>query len=243
MAHATKTSIYRRAFIIDADRLSRLHDLPSTYVDDLHYRMESSDGISRQVNLEELLDADNAAETQICEVYVSGGSYGERHVSLWFINRRTLPIAVNLSGPEPEVVDLDRRLTRLLAGTRPWYDWFSTVNVLPFALALVLAALLIGLFFILTAIAQGLHGARESALSANLTTATLAMIVCLVPTVALLLLAAFQKRLFPVGTFAIGQGKQRHEFGEKLRWVVIIGFVVSAAASLLVGLLLAAFLG
>lgn len=43
---------------------------------------------------------------------------------------------------------------------------------------------------------------------------------------------------FPVATFAIGQGARRHQLRETIRWVVVVGFLVSLAASVFVGLLM-----
>jgi uncharacterized membrane protein len=46
-----------------------------------------------------------------------------------------------------------------------------------------------------------------------------------------------RKRFFPVATFAIGQGLTRHQHYEQIRWVVIVGFVISVLASIVVTVL------
>ena len=42
-----------------------------------------------------------------------------------------------------------------------------------------------------------------------------------------------RERLCPPVTFAMGQGKRRHENFEKIRWGVIVAFTVSLSAGLL----------
>ena len=41
-----------------------------------------------------------------------------------------------------------------------------------------------------------------------------------------------RERLFPSITFAMGQGKRRHENLEKIRWGVVVAFVISLLAGL-----------
>ncbi len=48
-----------------------------------------------------------------------------------------------------------------------------------------------------------------------------------------MLLEALKYRLFPVGVFAVGMGRERHRRLERWRWAVVIGFLVSLAASLI----------
>jgi len=42
----------------------------------------------------------------------------------------------------------------------------------------------------------------------------------------------FRGRIFPMATFEIGQGSGRHSTLEAVRWTVVIGFLVSIAAGL-----------
>ena len=43
-----------------------------------------------------------------------------------------------------------------------------------------------------------------------------------------------RRRFFPNAVYAIGRGVERYELDERIRWVVIVGFVISVLASLLV---------
>ena len=47
-----------------------------------------------------------------------------------------------------------------------------------------------------------------------------------------LLLELTKERLFPYAVFAVGMGRDRHRGLERWRWVVVIGFMVSFAASI-----------
>ncbi len=42
-----------------------------------------------------------------------------------------------------------------------------------------------------------------------------------------------REKFFPIATFAIGQGKERYELEEKIRWSIIVALVVSVLASLI----------
>jgi hypothetical protein len=48
----------------------------------------------------------------------------------------------------------------------------------------------------------------------------------------------FQKRFFPVGTFAIGQGQERYRVDELWRWGALIGLGISTVGSIIAGVLL-----
>jgi hypothetical protein len=37
--------------------------------------------------------------------------------------------------------------------------------------------------------------------------------------------------LFPIGAFVLGAGRSRYDVLEKIRWTVVVGFVVSVVAS------------
>jgi len=52
-------------------------------------------------------------------------------------------------------------------------------------------------------------------------------------------IARARNHFFPVAVFAIGQGLARHTHHEQIRWVVMIGFGVGLAASILATVLLA----
>ena len=64
-------------------------------------------------------------------------------------------------------------------------------------------------------------------------TSLLAIIVALVGGLGL---NKLKSKIFPSSTFALGQGKARHNHLENIRWGVIIAFIVGVAASLVVAL-------
>jgi hypothetical protein len=53
-------------------------------------------------------------------------------------------------------------------------------------------------------------------------------------------ISKLQDRFFPMGAFCIGQGIDRQAIDEKVRWVVLVGFLVSVFSSLVVYFMLPA---
>ncbi|WP_273232712.1 hypothetical protein, partial [Pseudomonas kuykendallii] len=48
-----------------------------------------------------------------------------------------------------------------------------------------------------------------------------------------------RKKFFPISTFSLGQGSERNKHSEQMRWVVIVGFVISIVSSTLTTLIIA----
>jgi hypothetical protein len=127
------------------------------------------------------------------------------------------------------------RVTDTLNGMKPWYSRISTIDMFYvwFPIFWVLASLV----WIMTPSSPTKPAIpfRKALEFLAIGLAVFGFIVAVVWGV-----GWARKRFFPVATFAIGQGSSRHQHYEQVRWVVIIGFLIGVAASIVSTLLLAA---
>lgn len=144
----------------------------------------------------------------------------------------TPTIDLDIEGPEPTVLRVRDRLGELFDGMRPWYSVISRIDFF-----LVVAGMSIFLMTVLSGMSGKATDRRALGISEAVSGA--AFLSALFGAVAFLIwvLNRIRNRVFPAATFAIGQGEGRHQFDEKIRWVVIIGFLVSTFASLVVAFL------
>lgn len=116
-------------------------------------------------------------------------------------------------------------LMAIVSGTRPWYAIACTIDI-PFLALIAIATLwVIALIVIATngsATPPATQSPRDPAVTSII--AVVFLVVVASATVALTLL---HSRLFPRGVFLIGQEHDRERFRENVRWVCVIGFVVS----------------
>ena len=143
------------------------------------------------------------------------------HARLDFNDDRDRPISYHLTGDDAKVLVLGDKLDEYLLGVRPWYSIlarFSFVSVLIgfYLLVTVLASLL----WVADALfPQAMPGELSYASDDNSPVPTTVIVVVILAILSLG--AALDKwvigKLFPAGTFAIGQGQQRYETLRKIR--------------------------
>jgi hypothetical protein len=143
----------------------------------------------------------------------------------------TESIAASLSGENEELIaSLTSDLRDILEATTPWYSWISCID---------LGYVFIGSFFFLWLVGSLTLGEpRTPRQGVGLGSAVLLALVAVAFILGLAFLGWVMHRLhsryFPLSQFALGQGSERFETDERIRWVVIIGFVISVFASLVV---------
>jgi predicted lysophospholipase L1 biosynthesis ABC-type transport system permease subunit len=146
-------------------------------------------------------------------------------------------MTASLRGEEACISSLRTSLTDVLDGMRPWYSWIAMVD-----LFLVWFPILTVPYLLLQAL--GLSRSSSSKVEIPFRTAVymLAVVVGALAAIAFVIwgTSRLRSRFFPVSTFAIGQGLGRHQLDEQIRWVVIVGFLVSVAASIFLAPMLAA---
>jgi len=155
--------------------------------------------------------------------------------------RYSAPISVSLRGDEDIVSSMRTTLTDVVAGMKPWYSRIATIHPLLVGMPIFGFVVFAGLVQMIILLLNPEN--RPKLPSISLVKALVLMTMFIVFIGATLALCwgiiALLNRFFPVATFAIGQGDARHQFNEKVRWVVIVGFLVSVIGSIVAAILFA----
>lgn len=141
--------------------------------------------------------------------------------------------ALKAKGDEMVVSALRREFCELTEVSRPWYFLLARMDFLWVVMP-------VAVFFLGTAIMMGSGGdGTRPELGVEQAALLTAMSLMLVALGALIvwLPNRLLRRFFPIATFAIGEGKRRHESDEKIRWAVFMGLGVSVGGSIFVAVL------
>jgi hypothetical protein len=182
-----------------------------------------------------LVEYDNPGRAAIVSLELSGRSsepYVTAEVSLGA--RYSAPISISLRGEENVVSSIRTALTDIIDGMRAWYSRIATIDFF---------FVWFPIFWVLALLIQIMSPSNTPVPATPLKKATLIAVIAiaLIGIIAGIIwgIASLRRRFFPVATFAIGQGLHRHEHNEQVRWVVVIGFLVSVGGSIVATVLLA----
>lgn len=139
-------------------------------------------------------------------------------------------ISVSIWGEENFVSSMRITINDILNGTKPWYSSIATISF---------NYIWITIFWVAYALLMTKSDTMKQSISLNVSLITVAFIVTVLALICTMIWGVYwlRKRFFPVATFAIGQGLIRHQHYEQIRWVVIVGFMVSILASIVVTVL------
>jgi hypothetical protein len=222
---------------VDAEKLYRSF---KELVGEPRFTIECSDGLDRELgDLDSLLDFENALSKQIESVKVMAGSESwEQRATLKLTRRGQSTVFISLDGSEDVVSKLNEAIEDRIEGMSPWYAPLTRIGFVNLAIALLVSAY----FIMLIVSALGLLGGQANSPSEpDLRTEAYAYLLIFGATALVFAvgrgLDRVRDRLFPKGTFAIGQGEERHKRQEMWRWTVVIGFLVSLVAGVVLELL------
>jgi hypothetical protein len=221
----------RHAFVLRRDTLGRLVRILDSRIGPTITTAYCADHVQREfTKLSDLLNFDNTKAKQIRLLELSAHSDDwERAATLTFADGAEA-ISLSLRGTDSEILQLKQELLDVLDATKAWYSAISRVR-----LWWILVAALMFLFGVAR---LAVPDSPQPATGMSLGKAVLLSSATLLG-VGLFLAACWavdrvQQRRFPMAFFALGQGRARYDFDDRVRWTVIIGLVVSAFASLVV---------
>jgi len=223
----------QKSFIFKPVDAQKLYSSFKELVGQPRFRIECSDGLDRELgDLDSLLDFENALSKQVESVIITAASESrEQRATLKLTTRSQSTVFISLEGSEDVISKLNEAIEDRIEGMNPWYALVTRINFINIALAVLVGAYLI----MLTAGALGLLGGQASSPSKTDSRTEAYANLLIIGTVALAFAGAWglnrvRDRLFPTGTFAVGQGEERHKRQEMWRWAVVIGFLVSLVA-------------
>jgi len=190
-----------------------------------------SDGIVRSfVNRDKLINYNNPKRAKIKSIEISGHRQEPYTAIIITLGRRySYNASVSIRGEESFVESSRILFTDILDGMKPWYSGFARIDLSNIFLSIILS-----IFLILQIMKPESHATPldKAILILGITMLTIGIIVTTFFTISF-----FHQKLFPMSTFAIGQGISRHQYSENIRWVVVVGFFISLLASIFTTLL------
>lgn len=228
-----------QAFVLTESDLKKLHYHLRKWVTSLSFRITSKDNLNREfLTLDEFLRFENLPKRNILSLRIQGNSRDPSvSLSATFTDDVSRNINISIEGDEVAVVSLSDLFEETLAGIRPWYSSLARANFY----VIIYAIFLIPALILMLLIGFGMIKVIEDSPSLSMTTAIKiiikGMFFGLLPPFVGFLLHKIQRPIFPMGVFALGQGAKRHRDKEMMRTVVVLGFLISLLASILVTLL------
>ena len=226
----------KSAFVLRRDAVSRVWRILES-IGAVSATARCADDARREFeSLSQLLAFDNARAKEISSLqFLAMSEDGKRYANVAFGDQRiSTTISVTLSAPEEgEILQTYEELKDSIDGTRTWYSFISRVDI-----GTAFVASLAVLWFVVR-IAVG--DPPEPRIGVGLGRAVWMTVqsMGLLGVIGLFgwVLWRLHARYFPRAFFALGQGAERYQVDDKMRWVVIIGLAISIFGSFVVAFL------
>jgi hypothetical protein len=244
MASSIKSRELRMAFLLDEERLRRLTSLlkEKAHEEDISYTVEHSEGTTViAASIDEILELPNSRRRKITSLTLDAPSRDVRESSsqqyslfahITLEDNRHRPVSYDIAGEYDEVVACSDRLEEHLLGLRQWYTPFIRASFIDIFLYLFLAVIT---FIGLLIGAQGyFSGTLALTFEVRYLAAYMLGFVVIFLIVGSGVLQPLLKRLYPTGTFAIGQGIERHKRLNTIRYTIFTGVILAGLVGLAV---------
>jgi len=220
-----------QAFVVRPIDITTIWSILTQSVGQVTANAQCRDNMEREFQSAEQLNAyDNASSRAIRVLSIRARSKDrEITASLNFGSSYSDRIRVSLDGPEDALIIIRDRLYALFADMKPWYGLICRIDFF-----YVIWPLLVFMSIMVLAMSDSPRPSRALSFGEALKATGIATIFFVGVGGAIWGLNRLRRRFFPEVVFAIGRGAERYDFDENIRWVVIIGFVLSVLASLLV---------
>lgn len=210
------------AFALNSKQMSKLCGTLTEQIGKVEIEFQCSDKVTRTYDMiQNALEYENPSEKQIISLRLSSRSEDcKKSASLEF---HWTGISIRLTASEHDLSNLRSDLLDIIGGTRTWYSSFARLDFVPagsILITIVSCTYIAGMMFgWIEPVIQ------EYAIWNLIFLLTPFLWVCLG-----IILNKFWRQIFPVGDFLVGQGQQRYEDMEKVRWGIVIAFLVSLLA-------------
>ena len=227
-------------FVVSPDHLKKLVELLQNRIGKVDINADCADKIERKFKtVKDLIAYENSKSKEIRRVYLRARS-DDYSKSATIVFRDSFHvgsgISIDVTGREDVVSRLKEKILDIIGGMLPWYSVMHRVNFFYVFFISWLILFIIRILSYISALALKFKWIPVDDLLTSL--AELPRDWLLILTILSLVLALFSNKLrdffFPPTVFMIGQGESRFKYKEQFQWVVIIGFGVSLAASLVV---------
>ncbi len=219
----------KNSYVLKIEHIESIWVLFEKYIGIVNITIISKDNITRKFDsLSDFSDYKNSPSKQIENlIIVSELKDCEKAAYIEFSNGQwSNTITVNIdSDSESSIIELRSEINDVLAGSKPWYARLAKIDFF----YVVFFITTFSIFYLNSSQTQNNEGLAIGQAITNTAIISLALAVLAVIVWAL---NKLRQRYFPVAFFAIGQGLDRFKIDEKVRWVIVVGFIVSLSASL-----------
>ena len=225
---------HNHAFVVKENDIQKIWNKLESFDKSVTAIVEFSDSIERKVeSCEALIQFENSKKRQIKRIEFTAickERINITRVELENDEYRTISIAS--SGDDETVTKIGDQIPEIIDGLKPWY---SVITRLDLYWVCFLIVFLFSFFVFLMAPESESKGplSFEQALRLLFILAG----VLFAGFFAYKYVNGFKNNIFPIGCFALGQGKERYEMQEKIRWSVVVALIISLLSSTIYGLL------
>ena len=221
------------AFVLKWTDIEKFISNVSIHLPNIKIRASCNDSLNRNFSditeLKTFSNAKNSAITELDMVFRDENSSQRFEITL--NNNENNNVRVSIDADELTAISLNTVYEDFIDSVKPWYSKIAQTNFF---------ILIMGLFFllVLTILAIGAFYTTSNTESLKLDAHQMQLrdlrgfFVGMIPMLIGSLLNRFKNRVFPIGTFAFGDGENRHSQCDVIRLGVIVAFVVSTASSL-----------
>lgn len=228
--NVNKKEYVNHPFILSPDELQKLCDYLKTFTSTLIIVGVCADGLKREFDsLEDFVQFENTPKKDIKEVGLNAWSEDyTTKIHLSFSKRGNPSVLVNFRGEESDAVKLDDFLSERFTAIKPWYSFLAKEDFLSGLITLLLQSVIVMVFIIFL---------WKSLPLFQISFTWQIAIVVVISMVLNGLLTILRKVYFPVGVFLIGQGVKRYEDKDRIRTLIIVGFIINLIAGIVIMLI------
>ncbi len=227
----------QQPFIAHKDDLRKIGKLLSERIGELSLNADCADGLNRKfASINALVEYENSKTKELVRLrMVAHSSDHKKRAEVDLSGSTWRGISIHIQAREDVVGRLKESLLDTISEMRPMYAWLHRYDFLFVAIG---TQILIGLIPA-GLLATGIIQMPQSSTIAARELAQAVLIGLISPAFAFLLgtvVNRFRDTLFPKAIFAVGSAERRLAKLEKLQMSVIVGFLVSFAASVIVAI-------
>ncbi len=218
----------KQSFVLKPEHIKNIIGLLDNNIGNTSISTYCEDSINRNYNsADELLSYLNPPNSKIQSISLSSRSDDlKKSARIGFASESSNSIQFGVEGPEDVVINLKDAFIKNISMTKAWYDRFARLDI--FTLIFIIGFASWVLLMMLIVIwgpdvpKTDYSSSKATALGSLIGVVTIGLLAFIG-----FLLSRLRTKLFPIGTFAWGDAAEKHEFLEKVRWTVVIGFIVS----------------
>lgn len=222
----------RDAFVVRTEPLKKVYELLCERIGKTTITAECADDVTREFDsFNKLEQYENAKSKRILNLRLRATDEDwKKEATIEFTDKWYFGgIQIKVQARDDVVTRLRSELLDIVAGLRPWYHMINRFDIV------TLAGVGLGTASVLLLIWNATYGPDE-VMDKTPRQQAVALLVGVgfvaIYSVLFYMLHRFRKVVFPHGTFAFGQEIHRIETAEKWRWGLLIAFLASLAAGI-----------